>query len=302
MCIRDRGYFKIYQDGKIHDIAFGPNIDFTATDNLITYFFNDQLWVFDEGKNELLSVWIENFKASDQTIAYLDNNNNEFNVYQAKEKHKLEDVLSGVNDIDYKVGENIVAYNFQDQFKIFLNGSTFEILFNNTPLSYKVGKNIVAYVDGQDDSFNAFYLGKQLTLEDFTPEWYQMADDMVVYLDQLGMLKAYHKGESIVLSTNDPSSVRLADNVCTFMDQGQFKIYFNGKITTLEYFQPSASTLENNSVIYLDQTGSLRYFNGESGKIITSEIISSYQVNLNTVTFRNRANRSKVFFNGEIYY
>lgn len=299
--IDNLGYFKIYQDGKVNDVAFGPNIEFRATDNLVSYFFNDQLWVFDNGKSELLSVWVESFQTSDQTVAYLDNNNNEFSVYQNKQKHVLEDIITGVNEIDYKVGENLVAYNFQDQFKIFINGTSFEILFNNKPSTYKVGKNIVAYVDGQEDSFNTFYLGKQQQLEDFTPEWYQMGDNMVVYKDQLGVLKMYHKGKKTILSTNDPTNVKITDNVCTFMDQEQFKIFFNGKITTLEYFPPLGSTLENNSVIYQDQTGSLRYFDGEKGEVITSEIIASYYVNLNTVTFRNRANRSKVFYKGEIY-
>ena len=299
--IDNLGHFKIYNNGKVDDITFGPNIEYTATDNLIGYYFNEQLWVYDNGKKELLSLWVENYQISDYTIAFIDNNDNEFSVYQNGTKTKLEDVLSGVNDLDYRVGENVVAYNFQDQFKIFINGTTFEISFNNTPPSYKVGKNIVGYIDGNEQSFNAFYLGKQYTIEEIEPLWYKVADDMIIYKNQGGILKAFYKGETIILSTNEPTNIALADNVCTFMDQERFMVFLNGETHVTEYFKPKGSTIENNSVIYLDQAGALKYFNGTAGEVITSEVITSYQVNLNTVSFTNLANRTKVFYDGRIY-
>lgn len=299
--IDNLGYFKIYSNGQLDEITFGPNINFNATDHLISYHFNDQLWVYEEGKSHLLSIWVENFKVSDYTIAYLDNNSNSFQVYQNHTKTKLEDVLTGINNIKYKVGENIVAYVYLNMFKVFFAGATLELSFNNEPLSFEVGRNIVAFMDDNNQSFDVFYGGEVHHLEDFNPQWYQVADDMVIYKSHLGVLKAFYKGEQMVLSTNVTSGERTSDNVCTFIDQGRFMIFYDGTIKTLEFEPPMGQVLENNSVIYKDQIGRLKYFNGEIGEVITSDRIASYSVNLNTVTYLNTANRHRVFYKGRIY-
>lgn len=299
--IDNMGYFKIYNNGKVDEITYGPNIDYIATDHLVSYFVNDQLWAYENGKKKLLSVWVNNFKVSDYTIAYLDNNNNSFSMYQNGKITKLENVLTDINVINYAVGENIIAYNYLNEFKINFQGENFVIDFNNEPQSYKVGRNTVAWLDAVNYNFQAFYNGEIYTLEDFHPNWYAMGDNMVLYKDQLNNLKVFSQGKITSLSNGEVTDVNIQDNICSYMEQGQFKIFFNGEIKTLEYNRPSQLILENNSVVYLDQTKSLKYFDGQNGKIITSERITNFDVNLNTVTYQNSANRSRVFYKGKIY-
>ena len=295
------GYFNIYFNGKSNEIMYGPNIEFITSDNLLTYFFNDQLWVYDNGEKSLLTVWYESFKASDDIIAYLDNNTNKFMVYTSGVTHELEEVLTGVNDIDYQVGENIVAYNFQDQFKVFINGTSYEITFNNTPGSYKTGKNTIAYTDAQNESFHVFYKDQTYILEEFLPAWYKVADDMVVYEDQLGVLKIFYKGEVSVLSNLDATSIKLTDNICSFIEQGVFKVFINGNIKELEFFEPSLLIIENNVITYVDQQGQLIQYNGISKKILTSDLASNISANIDVFSYVNRIGRTKIYYQGEIY-
>lgn len=299
--IDNLGFFKIYHDGKVNDIAFGPNIEFTATDNLIGYYVNDQLWAYDNGEKKLLSIWVSNFKISDHTIAYLDNNNNSFSMYQNGKITKLEDVLTDINELEYVVGENTIAYIYQSIFTVNYAGERFELSFNNEPLSYKAGRNIVAYLDDNEQSFKAFYKGKIFTLEDFHPNWYAIGDNMILYKDQLDNLKVFYLGQVKSLSNNEVTNVSIQDNICSYIDQGQFKVFFNGEIKILEYVEPTFTVLENNSVVYLDQTNSLKYFNGVEGSVITSERIANFDVVLNTITYQNLSGRNRVFYKGKIY-
>lgn len=299
--IDNLGYFKIYADHKVYEITYGANIDFLATDNLVTYFFNDQLWVFENGKKTLLTVWTKNFKVSDYTVAYLDNNSNSFNIYQDGKIIKIEDVMTGVNELNYKVGENLIAYSYFNSFMVYYGGKKQELTFNNEPGSYQTGRNIVAYTNLQEQSFNVFYSGTNFKIEDFLPSWYSVGDNMVIYKDQLNNLKIFDKGEVKFLSNFEVSQIAIADNICTYVEQNQFKVYFNNEIKTLEFFSPKSRILDQNTVIYTDQNNSLKYFDGVSGKIITSEIISQFDLNINIISYKNSGNRTKVFYKGEIY-
>ena len=299
--IDNLGFFKIYANGKVNEIAYGPNIEFIATDNLVAFYLNDQLWAFDNGQKKLLSVWVNDFKVSDYTIAFQDNNNNSFCMYQNGKITKLEDVLADINELDYQVGENTIAYVYQNIFTINYSGQSFEISFNNEPLSYKAGRNIVAYLDDNEQTFKAFYKGKIFTLEDFHPNWYAIGDNMILYKDQLDNLKVFYLGETQSLSNGEVTEVSVQDNICSYIDQGQFKIFFNGKIKTLEFVEPTLTVLENNSAIYLDQTNSLKYFNGTESEVITSERIAHFDVKLNTITYQNSSGRNRVFYKGKIY-
>ncbi len=299
--IDNLGYFKIYTNKVVHDVSYGTNIDFIATDNLVSYAFNDQLWVFENGKKTLLTVWAKEYKVSDYTVAYLDNNNNTFNAYQNGEIIKIEDVLSGINDFNYKVGENIIAYNFMNTFSIFYAGEKQEITFNNTPTNYEIGRNIVAYNNAQAHTFNAFYKGKIYKLEDFEPNWYSVGDNMILYKDQLNNLKVFYNGEVRNLSNFEVSLVEVQDNICSYVEQNQFKVFFNGEIKVLEYFTPNSRILENNTVLYLDQNNLLKYFDGTMGKNISSEIVSLYDIHINTISFQNSGGRTRVFYKGKLY-
>jgi hypothetical protein len=299
--IDNLGYFKIYNNKKVHQVNYGANIDFIATDNLVSYFFNEQLWVFENGEKHLLSIWARDFKVSDYTIAYTDNNNNSFNVYQAGQIIKIEDVMSGVNELNYKVGENIVAYNFLNSFNVFYNGHKEEITFNNPPSAYEVGRNIVAYTNPQQQTFNAYYNGQIYKLEDFQPTWFRTGDNMILYKDQLNNLKIFYNGEVKNLSNFEVTNIDIEDNICTFVEQGQFRVFFKGEVKTLEYYTPTVRILDNNTVLYLDQNNLLKYFDGKTGVNISSERVSNFGIYINTIKFENSGGQNRIFYKGKIY-
>jgi hypothetical protein len=299
--IDNLGYFKIYFNKKVYDIAYGTNIDFKATDNLVSFYFNDQLWVFENGIKKMLSIWVKDFKTSDYTMAYLDNAKNTFNIYQEGQKQLLEDVQTGVNDFSYRVGENIVAYTLLGEFKIHYLGQIHNISFNNIPTNFEAGRNIVVYNSPREQSFNAFYKGKITKLEDFQPNWYKVGDNMVLYKDQLGNLKIFYEGEVKTLSNYEVSQIDLIDNICSFVEQGQFKIFYKGELKTLEYVPPTSRILDQNSVLYIDQTNSLKYFDGENSQLVTSERVSKFDLNINTISYQNSSGINRVFFKGELY-
>jgi hypothetical protein len=299
--IDNLGYFKIYQNGKTHQVAYGTNIDFKCTDNLVTFYFNEQLWVFDNGEKKMLSLWTTDFKTSDYTVAFLDNQKNTFNIYQAGEIIKLEDVQTGINDLNYSIGENIIAYSYMNEFKVFYLGQNTEISFNNHPTSFEAGRNIVAYNLPREQTFNVFYKGENIKLEDFQPSWFKTGDNMVIYKDQLGNLKIFYDGQTKSLSNYQATQIDVQDNICSFVEQGQFKIFFQGELKILEYFVPNSKILDNNTVLYVDQTNSLKYFNGTAGEVITSERVGQIDLNINTISYQNSAGRNRVFYKGVLY-
>ncbi|HET8963802.1 MAG TPA: hypothetical protein VFM99_07890, partial [Chitinophagales bacterium] len=209
--------FRVYYKGETYDLLSIFPQSYQATDNLVVYYRDGILNVFDNGKKTLLSGYTSSYKAGDSIVGFFDMNNSILRVYSHGQVKDLENILGReVDSIKFEVGDNIMAYvNAADQFKIFYQEHILN-LESNSPSSFQAGKNIVAYVDGYTQNFKIFYNGMSYTIENMPPASYHIGDDMVAYVSNTGDFKIFYRGQLLKASSFAPVFYDVQDNVMVF--------------------------------------------------------------------------------------
>lgn len=300
----DRGSnLKIYRNGEVETLTQGAPIIYEATDYLLGYSIYEQLNVYDNGNNQVLSTQCDGYIIQDSIIVWRNRVDQTINIYYDGNVILLEDGLIYSPIEELRAGDNILAYiqNSTQEFKVFYLGETHVLDQSATQMIYKAGRDIVAYVNVFDQEFNVFYKGEEIKLEDFQPKSFQVGDDRLAYVDNMNRLKYFEKGNIITLSTYEPKFYEVTDNVVVFEEQGFFKTYCNGQIYIVERFIPQPYKIDFNSIAYLDQSRFLKFYNGCESITINYEKTREISVIRDLVIFVQGVNKPKVYFNGQIY-
>jgi hypothetical protein len=296
----NQGNFKVYHDGKATKLADFVD-QYFATDYLIGYTQNGQLKIFEDGVKKTLSAGAPHFAVSDSIAAYYDNFVSKFRVYYDGKSTDLEDGLIGPIS-NFKVRENILAYvNRTNYFKIFYQGELIEIMQLTGDITYAVGRNTVAYVDPLYNNFIAFYKGEDIEIEEQTPQSFKVGDDLVAYVDQLGIFKCFDGNETKEISSFEPDFYVVKDEIIAYREQGIFKVFYNGTVYPLENYTPDNYNIDNDMLVYIDQLGKLQAFMAGTKKEVTTERVVDFQLALNTIRYDVGNKKNKVYFKGKVY-
>ncbi len=129
--------------------------------------------------------------------------------------------------------QNLNAYSdYRDYFFVFDNGASKQL--EHLPVqSYKVGWNIMAYVDNVG-TLKAYYRGEKITLEKAWIGTYDVTDQLIVFKNG-SILRVFDNGKIYDLSFN-AGAYLYGDNIVAFLDENflMLKAYSGGKITELE--------------------------------------------------------------------
>ena len=129
--------------------------------NLTAYHdYREYFYVFDNGLTKLLEYLpVQSYQIGGNAIAYIDNSYN-LKVYSKGMVTKLDIVP----DIKYFATDHLVAYMAAAQLYVFDN-SRIKTLSNWVDY-YAVGDSLIAFFDQFNQSFQVYYKGKSIVLED----------------------------------------------------------------------------------------------------------------------------------------
>lgn len=290
----------LYTNGEKNKLGDATGINYDFTNQLFYYRLNDALTIFDNGKINTLSFFLLDFKIIDGIVAFRDQNQNVLKVYYKGQVQEV-DLLALGRTIDYKVGENTVAFmNSMNYFKVFHDGELYEI-DNTAPEVYIPGKNIVAYIDGRTQALKVFYNRKILTLEDIKPLSMQVGDDLVAYVTDENAFKIFANGKLLKAESYVPEFYKVLDNSVLFFVNNKLQLIQNGNRYELSNFNPKSYKMSQDNIAWVDPTNRLYLFSEGKSKLVTTELFESYELNGNVLRYLLPDGSYKFFYKGEQY-
>lgn len=294
---------KIYRNGKVETLITGRPIKYNATDYLLGYSIYEQLNVWDNGDTKVLSMEAGEYLIRDSLVAWYNKRRQTIQVYYDETIYTIEDALIYDPITRAKAGDNTLAYIQPStrELKLFYRGEVQVLYPFVEDLVYEAGRDIVAFMDVQNMAFNVFYKGELITLEPFMPKSFQVGDEILVYVDNLGRLKYFEGGEPVEISPYEPRFYDLVDRTLVFEEQGFFKTYCNNQIYIVERFIPEVYRIDWNTIAYLDQSRFLKAFQHCEHVSVTNAIVRELMLFRDLIVFVENVNQPKVFFLGQVF-
>ncbi len=300
--ISNAGQLKVYFNGEVQTLSQQLVSDYFATRDLLVYRLFEQIYVFDNGKQRLLSSNVKNFAIGDSIVAYYNRNRNSSHVYYNGKVYDLENALVGSPIKDFKASDNIFAYfnNNTKYFKIFYQGQLEEIIQSNDLINFEPGRNLVAYEDNSTNTFHVYFKGEVIDLEDFKPKSFKVGDDLVAYVDALDEFKVFADGEVKVLSEFEPDVYYVTDSLVVYSEQEYFKVFCKGQIYELENYIPEEFQIQEHTIAYIDLNGWLVAFSSGKQFTVTKDLIKSFKLSYNTILVNTTVNTVKIYYQGKL--
>jgi hypothetical protein len=300
--VSNSGQFKVYYKGETLTLSERVVSKYIATRYLLVYLMYDQLYVFDNGKTTLLSSNVKKYAVGDSLVAFYNENTQSSHVYYKGKVIDLENSLIGNPIKGFRAGDNIFGY-FNDNtkyFKIFYNGKLQNILKSNEDVIYEAGRNMIAYIDNSRNSFHVFYKGKVIDLEDYKPKSFQVGNDILAYVDNLGEFNVFMDGETKTISPFEPEIFTVKDSLVVFSEQGYFKVFYNGAVYELENYVPKDFQMQETTIAFIGLNGWLNAFSHGKYIKVTNDLVSSFVVTYNLIYINTTVNTIKIFYNGKL--
>lgn len=297
------GKLKIYRNGETKTLMDGNPIKFTATDYLLGYSLYEQLNVYDNGKIKVLSTECNGYVVKDSLVAWNNKIKKTLQVYYNGRIITLIDGLLYFPLESYMVGDNTIAFvnSSTEEFYIFYLGRLRLIDSFVEDIIYQAGRDIVAYMDIPKQSFNVFYRGEVTELDVFQPRSFQVGDEVMAYVDNLGKLKYFENGEVTTISSYEPKFYTVEDKVLVFEEQGFFKTVCNGQVYVIERYIPQPYLIDFNTIAYLDQSSFVKVFQNCETVTISYEKVKEIDLIRDLVIYVLGINKTKIYFNGTAY-
>ena len=292
--------FKIYYGGATRQVNIGFTNTFYTSDDLIAYFNQKTLFVFDNGTTKNLTGIADQFFMGDSLIMYLDGIKSDYKVYYNGQIQSIESYIADSNLAGIKVTDNIIAYvNFANQFKIFFHGTKIA-QEDYTVSSFDAGRNTVAYVNA-DKKFKIFHNGKTIIADNFPPLSYHVGDNVVAFVASDGYFRVFYDDSVRTLGYFKPT-YQVADNIVAYRDpSGYFKIFYKGDITDMENYYPQDMVVQYNSVAYVNTNNTLRMFSEGEVYDVTNAELTSWDLNYDVLQYQIGLGIFKVFYKGQEY-
>jgi hypothetical protein len=294
---------KVYQNGKVETLMTGAPIKFTATDYLLGYSIYQQLNVYENGKNLILSTQCGEYIVMDSLIVWYDQIIQSINVYYGGRTFTIESGLFFDPLKEFKASSNMAIYyqSFRNQLKLFYGGEIYILDDYAEDVQFEVGRDIAAFIDIPDQAFKVFYRGDIIELEVFRPRSFMAGNESIAYVDNLGKLKYFVDGELIEISNYEPGFYELTDNVLLFEEQGFLKTVCNRQSYIIERYIPSIHMMDNNTIVYYDQNQFLKGFHACEPISLSYEKVKEMNVIRDLVIFVTGVNKTNIYFLGQIF-
>lgn len=298
------GNFKVFYKNKLEKLQDGfVNEDmYWPTDNLLVYRMGQQLKVFDRGTTLTLSGATDNVAIGDSIVVWYDKMANALRIYYDRQRIDVVDGLLNATITNFKAGANIVAFIDNNRyFRVWYKGEDIELISGVSNVNYDAGRNVVAYWNAAYNSFNLFYKGEDILIDEYEPESFKAGDDMLAYVDNVGEFKCYYDGQIYDVSAYAPDWYGPDDNLLIYSEQGAFKCFYKGQKYFIENYVPEDFQVNNNSIAYLDQQGRLKAFIAGETVTVSKEIVQAYMISRNTIQYMLGNRTNKVYWENNTY-
>lgn len=223
-------------------------------------------------------------------------------AYYEKEIYELDDALGTGTMNGVFMGENIVAFvDSHGYLGVFYEGEIENLGYYDRIKSLKVGRDIIAFVEEPLNNFQVYYFGDVSDLESFEPKSYKVGDAFVAYVDANDYLKVFYNYKHETISFDKPNFYEVADEVMVFGLQNYFKVWYKGKVFTLDSHIPQDYKMNNNIVVWIDPLGNLKLFDGEKVETISYETIDEFEIHGSCVKYKFGVNSENIYSNGKTY-
>ncbi len=283
------GSFSVFNGTERKFLGYIQQSPFAFSDSIAAFHdFSKYFYAFSNDKFiELEKNEAKKVVAGKNIIAYV-NHIHQFKIFYNDQITTIDDY----SPIKIKAGANTIAYiDNYNYMKIFYKGSIYE-LFNipeinciDIPGSY-FDNALPEYCNG-DIIYN---------FEAALPI-FMVGDDIVAYIDDTESFQVFYDGKIIVLDNQMPVHYEVKDNVLWFIDNNNyFKIFCNGTLTTAETFYPKNIKTDKDVVAYTDLDGRLKAFYKGEIKTISESIVLDFELNNTLIMYNDIPNKYKFFF------
>ena len=265
------GNLKYFSKGELKVLEETYPSAIYSLSNALVYKMQQRLVIYEKGIKKELTNWAGFVKVHQEIVVWQNMPSMDLMAYVNGQVYTIEKAVEFKTIKEYKIGRNIFAYNdLNNHLKIFFNGEVYDTQTSNI-LTFKCGKNTAAYYDEFYHEFKVFQNGIFTTLCTYQPKQYDVADDMVAYLDINEYFNVFYNGTKTKLLSYKPNSFKAINNMLLFYDFGdignmgnyrEFDIFYKGVVYKLEKFIPKKEALVGfNSLLYFDNNGRIKYFN-----------------------------------------
>lgn len=261
--VDQKSILKIYHKGEANVYEEDAPTEIVATTNYLVYKMTQRLMIFDNGRLNKLSNAVVSYYPADSIVAWVSYPDGNFNAYENGDIKTIETAAVNRAVETVKTGSNVIAYaDLANIFKVYYKSQTYSTNVNLSYIkNYACAANIVAFTDEYNNRFDVFYKGRFITLENVLPQSFNVANDMVSYVDNIGNFKLFYAGETTTLETFPPASITATNNIIVYTYANKFKVCYKGQTYTLESFIPNEPLFGINSILYTDAGGKLKFFN-----------------------------------------
>ncbi len=297
------GKLKIYRNGEVKTLMDGNPIKFTATDYLLGYSLYEQLNVYDNGKTKVLSTECGGYVVQDSIIGWYNRIKQTMQVYYKGNTLTLIDGLLYNPLESFRMGDNTIAFvhSSTEEFYIFYLGRLIKVDDFVGQMIYEAGRDIVAFLDVPEQTFKVFYRGEITELETFAPKSFQVGDEILAYVDNLGKLKYFENGEVKTISNYEPKFYSVVDKMLVFEEQGFLKTVCKGEVFIIEQYIPQPYRIEWNTIAYIDQSGFIKALNNCNPLTISYGNVKGIDLIRDLIIYVEGNNMTKIYFNGQTY-
>jgi hypothetical protein len=225
--------FNVYykkQITQLEDLIVSNDIaNFKVGGNVLAYIDSqDNFKLFYHGK--VINLFSLNsslpfqYEVGQDIIAYINNDDQSFNVYWMGQNYVIEDVAPQ----SFKTGNNYIAYvDNSGQFKLFSQGGV-SVISETTPDFYYVTDNIIVY--SEINCFKANYKSVSYLLEKYIPKDYLYDQGAIAYINNMGSLILFNDGKKETVTYDLIKNYKINGSLLNYATSNQTRIFYKGKV------------------------------------------------------------------------
>lgn len=298
-----RNDLKVYHSGRTEVIDRASDIEPVVTDHFVGFTVAGILKVYD-GSPRMLCPNVGFHLIEDSLVAFKDEVNRTINVFYRGETTLLEDQLAGNALVEWKAGDNILAWvsSYDRLLKAYYHGRIYELSDLVTAMDFECGLDMVAFKDSYDHTFKVFHKGTIYDLEDRMPHRYEVGKGVLAWLDLTGSLKVFQGGQVHTAMTFIPQNWQVVDSLVVIEDQTFFNVFSNGKLHTVERVVPQQWQASWGALAYVDVDRTLKYWrNGRSEVVLGAAPVQDFLLDRGILRARLNNRTWRVWWRGRAY-
>lgn len=275
--------------------------DYSFSQHLVTIDVGGVFQVLNHKTKETLNLAEgTEFLIRDSIVAFVDYAQY-FKVYFRGEIHNLDGRDLG----SFKLSDNSCAWtdSRMGMFKFFMEEETYEVA-DLLPNEYKVGRDFLLYLDDYDEFF-IWRDDESTSIDDYPPNSWKVGDNIAAYIDEDDNFLVIDEGsiEPTELLASAPNFYDIVDNTLIYVDDANYlNVYYKGKNHLLEYYNPDKIKYYDGIVAYTDDNGRLKAFYEGEVMPVSDNIITDFKVQGRVILYEYGNGDYMIFHNGQNFY